>query len=185
MSNPFMDTTTTNPFMDLAPAPAQHPAVLPACGDPACRKSHRPDNSHYSLDRATRMKEMQEDGKMGPQFGALGGARPKSRRRAAEVVAESAAENAEKIKQVFLDGIDEGNAIGVRLQAAKELLKVEGDDIEREMKQKQAEFDAMNKEELVGSIQEMLSRLTRAGAIAGEVEQMVNGEIVDADVIED
>lgn len=184
MSNPFIDAApTSNPFID--PPSQAALALVPPCGDPTCRRSHRGVHSelpeHYSSDNSIRMIQMNEDGKAGgKKFGALGGARKTQKRRATEIVAESAAEHAEAIKQVFIDGIDETNPIGIRLQAAKEFLKVENDDIERDLAERKAEFDAMNKDQLVGSITEMLAKLGQAGQIAAEVEEMVaDAEVVD------
>jgi hypothetical protein len=181
--NPFLADPAPNPFMDLKPA--QLPAAaLPPCGDPTCKRSHRGVHSelpeHYSSDSIIRAKQMNEDGKMGgAKYGALGGARKTQKRRATEIVAESAAEHAEAIKQVFIDGIDDTNPIGVRLQAAKEFLKVEQDDIERDLAERKAEFDAMNKEQLVGNITEMLAKLSAAGQIAAEVDAIVDADVVD------
>ena len=42
-------------------------------------RKRRPDGSLYSSDPSERMKQLQADGKVGPQFGALGG-RPRKRR---------------------------------------------------------------------------------------------------------
>lgn len=178
--NPFLADPVTNPFL---PPEQQTPAALialPPCGDRDCARSHRPNGDHYSSDSSLRVKQMNEDGKMGGKaFGALGGARKTQKRRATEIVAEAAAEHAESIKQVFIDGIDANNPIGIRLQAAKEFLKVEESDIERDLAERKAEFDAMNKEQLVGSITEMLSKLGAAGQIAAEVEEMVEADVVD------
>lgn len=179
-TNPFLDPVSpTNPFMTTTASAAI--ATSTPCGDPTCKRAHRPNSSdHYSTDAATRMIELQEDGKVGAHFAHMGGQRKKHHKRALEVVAEAAAEHAEGIRQVFIDGIDENNPIGVRMQAAKEFLAVEGKDIERELKERQAEFDNMNKEQLVGSVMEMLQRLGDVRTLTQEVD-----DIVDADVIDD
>lgn len=185
--NPFLaDPPTANPFMETQ-APASTQAIVavgvPPCGDPTCKRSHRGVNSelpeHYSSDSSIRMIQMNEDGKAGgKKYGALGGARPKKNKRATELIAESAAEDAEKIRDVFRDGIDASNPIGVRLQAAKEYVKIEESDIKRDLEERKAEFDAMNKETLVENITAMLDRLNAAGQIASEVEEMVDADVV-------
>lgn len=176
-SNPFVDPPAANPFMTSAAI-----ASVTPCGDPTCKKAHRPGSSaHYSTDASIRMAELQEDGKVGAHFAQLGGKRKQQHRRAAEVVAEAAAEASADIKKVFLDGIDENMPIGVRLQAARDFLKVESEDIERAMKERQAEFDNMNKGQLVDQVMAMLHRLGEARALTQEVEGIVDADVVDDD----
>lgn len=190
MTNPFL--ATSNPFLTVedlekaADAAQVAMAKTSPCGDGSCRRKHRPSGEHYSLDNSIRMAQLQADGKVGPQFAHMGGAKAKHKRRATEIVAEAAAEHAEAIKQVFLDGIADNNPIGLRIHAAEKFLKVEGVQMEHDLKERQAEFDAMNKEQLVGNIQGMLEQLAKAGAIAAEVEAMLDddGEVVDADVVD-
>lgn len=183
--NPFLDTATkpANPFLvpDTTGKEVE-PAKRPSQPD----RPRRPDGSFYSSDPRERMAQLQEDGKVGPQFGKLGGNRKRAHRSAASAVAEMAAEEAEKVRAVFLDGIDESQPIGIRLQAAKELLKVEGDERDRELRQAQHEFEKMNKDQLVSSVKNMLTALAGAGRIASEVRQLEEESgIVDADVVED
>jgi hypothetical protein len=186
-ANPFLVPPVSNPFMTTDQNVSAALAAQTPCGDASCRRSHRPGSGeHYSSDPSIRAQQLMDEGKIGPHHAHLGGAKSKHKRRATEIVAEAAAEAAEEIKQVFIDGIDTNNPIGIRLQAAKDFLKVEGEDIEREMRERQAEFDQMNKEQLVGEISGMIERLNRAGAIAGEVAQMIDGDsedITDVDVI--
>lgn len=145
----------------------------------------RPDGTPYSTDRSERMRQLHEDGKMGPQFGKLGGARKRQHETAAKAVREMAAEEAEAIKQVFLDGIDEKQPISIRMAAAKEILKVEGEQVDRELRVEQADFDRQNKEQLAGNIVEMLKELSEAGSLAREVMELRDAEeIVDADVVQ-
>lgn len=179
-SNPFL--SQDNPFMQPpTPAPLPVPAA-PTCGDPTCTRKHRPVNSphpgdHYSPDLSERMIQLQEDGKTGGQFGHLSSGRSKDRKRAAEVVAEFAAQRSADIKKVWEDGIDETQPISIRMAAAKEILKVEDNEENRRFLERQQAFTEMSKGELIDSILEDLGALSRAGELADG--------IVDATVVED
>lgn len=168
-----------NPF--LLPSQQTSTEVVPAKED----GKRRPDGSLYSTDRSERMRQLHEDGKMGPQFGKLGGGRKRQHETAAKAVREMAAEEAEAIKKVFLDGIDEKQPISIRMHAAEKLLKVEGEQVDRELRVEQADFDRQNKEQLAGNIVEMLKELAEAGSLAREVMELRGDEeIVDADVVQ-
>lgn len=184
-----------NPFLDAQPtvADAPNPFLLPSQQKAteivrsADGKKLRPDGSTYSSDPSERARQLRADGKIGPEFGKLGGGRKRQHVTAAKAVAEMAAEEAEAIKQVFRDGIDPSSPVGIRLAAAEKILKIEGEQVDREIRAEQAEFDRMNKEQLVGSVLEMLGELGAAGALAREVQGLIGdggGEIVDADVVE-
>lgn len=170
--NPFMteEPAKVNPF--LAPEPEVLPATIPP----------EPGPSKYAgMTRSERAKAMVADGKIGgSDFGKLGGAKRKSNKRATEVVAEAAADNAEAIKRVFLDGIDPSKPIGIRLQAAEKILKIEADQAKREGEEADRDFDNMKKGELIDFIVGGLSALQEAGQIANDVIT-----INDADVVED
>lgn len=185
-SEPSASAITSNPFLtkpSLTPAPPARPLAkpLPPCGDASCSSSHRPDGSHYSSDRRERALQLKEDGKMGPQFGSLGGARAKERKRVTEVIAESAAEHAEQIQQVFIDGIDPSQPIGVRLKAAKEMVGIASEYDALMLKARQAEFDAMSRAELAESISEMLDRI----GSASQLVQDVSGDVIDVEPLGD
>lgn len=81
--------------------------------------------------RSDAMRERMKQGKVGPQFGALGG-RPKVKR-ASELVAEQAAKDAARIVQVFQDAIDPGQTITTRLKGAQGYLDIEKDERRLEM----------------------------------------------------
>lgn len=183
--NPFLDTRTdANPFLVTKPETTGKEIERTKAGKP--RKERPNGKGFYSSDPKERMAQMQEDGIVGPQFGKLGGGRKRQHRSAAVAVAEMAAEQADAVRKVFLDGIDDSQPIGVRLQAAKELLKVESDQLDREAREAAQEFERMNKDQLVGSIKEMLGAIAGAGRIASEVRQLEEeAGIVDADVVEE
>lgn len=147
-------------------------------------RKKRPNGDYYSLDPSVRAQQLIEDGKIGPQFAHLGGARRKRDKRAAQVVTEAAAENAERIKKVLLDGISEEMPYSVRLKAALELLGVEERFAKEQARQEQAEIDAMSKAELAGEIMTLIQSIQRAGQIAREVEEMTGGEVIEAEIIE-
>lgn len=182
--NPFLDQPVQNPFMDQATAVvvASQPTA-----DRTSKRKRRPDGSLYSLDPKERMRQLQEDGKVGPQFAHLGGAKRKADKRAAEIVAEAASEHADKIKQVFLAGLDFDNNIpySLRLKAAESLLKVEGDEAKMQLERDKAEFEAMNKAQLVDSIVDMLGELQRAGQVSEELLALAGGgEVVDGEIVD-
>lgn len=186
--NPFLDPPLlpleANPFMDLdaaAAAEAQSPERMRG------RKPRPGGKGFYSQDPAERMRQLHEDGKAGPQFAHLGGARRKADRRASEIVAEAAAENAEKIKQVYLHGLDFDNNIPyqLRLKAAEALIKTEGAETLLQFERDKAEFEAMNKAQLVENIVEMLGDLQRGGQVSDELlAAATDPEIEDADIID-
>lgn len=183
--NPFIELEQAqaghNPFLDTPPAKPLDLVVTPPCGDRACAKAHRPNGEHYSADNSVRMMQLQEDGKVGAQFGQLGGARKKRNRRAAEVIAEMAAEEADNIKRVFRDGIDFDNPIGVRMAAAKEILRVEADEEKLSMAREKQDIDNMNKQQLVSKIGEVLGRLSRAGQISRDIIDLTDADVTVID----
>lgn len=184
--NPFIEQARQehhgNPFMDLAPAAP--PAVVPDPPKGVTRKL-RPNGELYSSDPSERAKQLVEDGKLGAPFAHLGGRPRNTNKRAAEVVAEFASDQADSIKAVFEDGIDSSQPIGIRLQAAREILKVEADVTELEMKKREQEFSNMNKGKLVEEITKMVGELQQAGALANSARDMANEDVVDAVVVED
>jgi hypothetical protein len=194
--NPFLELEEeqtpkqkVNPF--LAPIADPEPSKTEALRKhdeqyPPERKT-RPDGSYYSSDARERMKQLQEDGKMTPAAGFLAApAKRKKAKRAAEVLAEMASEEAEKIKQVFMDGIDAHQPMSIRLQAAKQILEVEGKEEELAMQREKQEFEQMSHSELRTNVVDMLERLNRAGMIANEVlGSTESDDIPDAQVVDD
>ncbi len=173
-----------NPFIKTAPPPA-NPFITEAAGqitppstDLETRKFGR-RRERYSSDRSERMKQMQEDGLVGPQFGKLGGgARKKSNRRATEVIAEMAQENAEHISNTLLELSRNGSA-GTRLAAIDRILKAESEETKISREDEAREIESMQKNELVEYILQGLAGLQKAGTIAD-----ADITIAEADVVE-
>lgn len=186
--NPFMQTapaspasSASNPFIDAAKREAVEPREAVVKTKDENGRSLRPDGSYYSSDPKIRIRELQEDGKVGGQFGHLSAGRNKKTKRAAEVVAEAAREHADKIRQVFLDGIDpDKSPISVRLQAAEKIIKIETEQDELALRERAQSFEEMNKGELAEAIVELFGELQQAGAIS---EEVLESMVVDADVI--
>lgn len=124
---------------------------------------------------------MQEDGLVGPQFGKLGGgARKKSNRRATEVIAEMAQENAEHISKTLLELSGSDYSAGTRLAAIDRILKAEDSETKISREDEAREIEAMQKSELVDFIMEGMRQLQKAGTIAE-----ADITIPDADVVDD
>lgn len=124
----------------------------PDCGDPKCKKSHRADGSHYSSDPKIRMAQMREEGRVGAQFGKLGG-RPR-KPRAAAMIAEKVRQNADDVWKAFQNALESDNP-KLALEAAQALLKVERDEAQQQLAEE--EFDKMSSQELVSALQEALA----------------------------
>jgi broad specificity phosphatase PhoE len=110
------------------------------------------------------------------QFGGRqpGSGRPR-KKRAAEVVAEGAAERGEQILQVFDDAMSSKQPASVRVKAATELLKIEHSEAELKIKENQA-LDGMSNEQLVALIAERFGRLQSAGALPPGMEDFIELE---------
>lgn len=166
-----------NPFAEPGAAVEK---ITPACGNPNCERSHRPDGSHYSLDRKARYQELVEDDKFGPQFAHLAHmGKDRSAKRALEVVAESASQNADKIAKVYRDAIHEEQPISVRLKAAGDWIGVETEVEKLALKQRAQEFEELSRGELADEILSMLSGLQGAGMIAEEALSIPDAEVVE------
>lgn len=113
-------------------------------------RSKRPDGSYYSRDSAERMRQLQEDGKVGPQFGKLGG-RPR-KPRAAELIAENARKHADEVWKALYSGLDEDNPVRVRQESAMNILRVERE--EAHLQIEEDKLDDMPKEQLIAEIRE-------------------------------
>ncbi len=181
--NPFLEDTDENFFspdvenpLDRAIVEAVEQEVqLRSDGKP---RSRRPDGSYYSSDSAERHAQLTADGKIGPQFGALSTRGKKERsRRAAEAVAEFAKDHADAVRSVFRDGIDPEQPQAIRLQTVKQLLDVEREEDRLALQERQAEFEEMNKDQLVEQVRSMFDRLSQAGQISGEIIESTAVEV--------
>ena len=120
---------------------------------------------------------------------AFGGRQPGAGRprkiRAAELVAEEAKKNADKIVAAFKDSLDVNQPPSVRLTAAREWLSIENKEAELQLKEEK-EYHNYSDEELALKDSEGMLRLNSTGALdqlLGEATDatVVNGEIVDDD----
>lgn len=127
---------------------------MSVCNDETCKRKHRPDGSHYSSDPATRMKELQEEKRVGgAEHGSKGG-RPR-KPRASAIVAERLQEHGEEAAQVFIDGMRSPND-RIRMEAARSALEVERHESKLQMEEEKHDKE-MSKDELVSGIQSLLT----------------------------
>lgn len=136
-----------------------------------------------------RMKKLHAEGKAGPQFGKMGG-RPR-KKRATEVIAEQAAEDAQKLLAVYQDGIAEHQPISIRLKAAEAYRNIEQSEAKLGMEEEE-HVRKMSKEELESHLaQKILSNPMLANRLMEMLEDRVNAnghsdeEIIDAEVVPD
>lgn len=98
--------------------------------------------------------------------GKFGGAQPGSgrprKKRASEIVADEAARMADKMIQAFDDALDKKNPASVRVQAAKELLKIERDEAELQLKEEQA-LEGMTTRQLIELITNRMGKIKELG----------------------
>ena len=134
----------------------------------------------YSSDRRKRYQELRDEGRVGPQFGKLGGRPPKRSRDnhprpAAKAIAEAAREHADDIAGVFRDVLLDPHATDTeKLRAVKTMVGIEtGEErIEREDRKlgrtPDPDIASMSREELVASLAEMFNRTPQLrSALAG------------------
>lgn len=134
-------------------------------------RATRPDGSFYSSDPRERALQLKEDGKIGGQFGKLGG-RPR-RKRASEEIAELAYEEMESIKGAFRDALSSGES-RVRTGAAKDLLAFT--EKEEDRKEREAERNRdRNRDYLMSTLVE---RLTGDSPAAEEFRRRIEAEEV-------
>jgi hypothetical protein len=128
----------------------------------------------YSSDPSERAKQLHQEGRFGgAQFGKMGG-RPR-KKRASEIVAEAAEKNASKIIKAFEDALDEDNKPEVRINAAKEWLKIEQTEASLQIKESQA-YDEMDVDELISVIAERYEKVM--GSVPGTAEEITDGDTV-------
>lgn len=179
-SNPFLQAATIqpngNPFLEAAEQEEQQKQL--ARRKDGTPRATRPDGSYYSLDKAERHAQLVEDGKIGPEFGVLSSRGKKERsRRAAQAVAEFAKDNADAIRAVFRDGIDDDQPQAIRNQTVKLLLDVEREEDRLSLQERQQAFDEMNKDQLTEEVLTMFNRLSEAGQLSGEIIESTAVEI--------
>lgn len=114
----------------------------------------------------------------GPQPGS---GRPRTKR-AAELVAEAAQQNANLIIRAFRDALQQESPIAVRVQAARQWLDVENREAELQLKEEH-ELAKLEESELRDRVAAALQRLAESGALAGSapagVELVVEGRATE------
>jgi len=127
--------------------------------------------------RKRHAQEMIKAGKMGGQFGKLGG-RPKVKR-ASELVAEAARDLSKEIIDAYKRGLIDESAF-VRLKAAKELLDIETKEAELQIKEEVALKNATKDElidELLGAFKKFnANEVLPTGFIDSEAEIVSDGQ---------
>lgn len=129
-------------------------------------------------------RELHSQGKFGGR--QPGSGRPK-KKRASEIVAEQARVEAENIIEVFRDSIRSDNPASVRLNAAREWLKIEQSEADLQLREER-QLDGLSTTQLVEMIMGRLSRVQEFGGVlpdelAGLLEepetQVIEPELVE------
>lgn len=142
--------------------------------------------------RRQQMIKLREEGKVGPQFGKLGG-RPK-KPRATELLAQEAEKHKDELLAVLKDGIDPSQNTSTRLRALEQWLNIERDERKTEMEEE--EHDAkMSRDELMTEFSKRLNSnpmlydmfmKAMRGEVPGAIPVRVpNEEPQDAEVVDD
>lgn len=139
----------------------------------------RPNGQTYSSDPKVRYQELVEDGKIGPEFGKLGG-RPR-KKRAAEIVAEHARKKADEIIRVFDAALEEDMPIRVRMEAAQALIKIERD--EDQLQLEEDKFEEMSRDELVAGLRDVLGDPQISSTLGVEYVDAEFEEVAEAEVV--
>lgn len=114
--------------------------------------------------RSELAKQLHQKGKFGGK--QPGSGRPR-KKRASEIVAEQARAEADEIIQVFRDSIRSDNPASVRLNAAKEWLKIEQSEADLQLKEER-QLDGLTTGQLVEMIMGRLSRVQQFGGVLPE-----------------
>lgn len=104
--------------------------------------------------RSERMQRMRKEGKVGPQFGKLGG-RPR-KVRASELIAEQASKKRKEIAKVLEDAIDEEQPITVRMKGVQMITDIEKSERSMEMAEDE-HYAKMNKDEMIDEMAKKLN----------------------------
>lgn len=115
----------------------------------------RPDGSFYSSDASERAMQLKEDGKIGGQFGKLGG-RPR-KPRASEILAEEARKNTEEFIEVLKRGIS-SDSEKTALAYLQTWIGFETEETRLRLQEERQEFDIgkASREELIAFMKETL-----------------------------
>lgn len=141
------------------------------CEDEACNRKHRPDGTHYSSDPSVRMAQLKEEGRVGGEYGKLGG-RPRAPR-ASEAVAEHARKRINDIT-ASIDEMLQSENMKIREAAIKLLLDTEHQEAKQQLEEDK--FDHMTQGEMADELLKLLGNPSMSKAL--------DIEIVDVEVVE-
>lgn len=133
-------------------------------------------------------RELHAKGKFGGR--QPGSGRPK-KKRASEIVAEQARVEAENIIEVFRDSIRSDNPASVRLNAAREWLKIEQAEADLQLREER-QLDGLSTTQLVEMIMGRLARVQEFGGVLPEelagllegAEDELEKQVVEAESVE-
>lgn len=128
--------------------------------------------------RSERALQLKAEGKIGGQYGKLGG-RPR-KPRATEIAAEEARNNAEDLIQVFKDGIDPENPMKIRLASANSWFGIEQEEAKLKIQEEKLDFDIekANRDDLV----EYLKNALTEGPLADQIQRQFDAESTAEDI---
>jgi hypothetical protein len=133
--------------------------------------------------RSQRAKQRIAEGKMGGQFGKLGG-RPR-KPRASDLIAEEAERHKNDLVAVLKDAIDPSQPISIRLRGLDQWLGIERDVRRMEMDEDE-HYAKMSREELAEELANKIAGNPMLAQIFAErMNGNGNGEVIDAEVVED
>lgn len=123
-------------------------------------------------------EKLRENAKAMVASGKIGGARPGSgrprKKRASEIVAERAVEEADNIVSAFSDALKDHNPASVRIKAAESWLKIEHDETKLKMEEER-HVDEMKTNEIIELVVNKLGKLVNAGVLP----DIIDGQAVD------
>lgn len=158
---------------------------------PAKRKLNLSDEERRK--RSERLAKLRSQGKVGPQYGKLGG-RPR-KPRAAELIAEEAEKNKQQLVNVLKDAIDPSQSVSTRLKGLKQWVDIE--QAERQMEMTEEEHLAkMSREEMAHGLADKIAnnpvlakvladRLNGVNPIEGNAEEVTDAEVVSEEAEDD
>lgn len=124
--------------------------------------------------RSALARRLHQEGRFGgAEYGKLGG-RPR-KKRASEIVADEAKENAQKIVNAFLDALDEEKHIDTRVRAAKQWIEIEQREEALQMEEEKS-LEGLRRDQLVRMTVEKLSKLAERGVLPQQVLHVIEGE---------
>lgn len=120
----------------------------------------RPDGSFYDSNASIRMAQLREDGRVGPQFGKLGG-RPR-KPRASEIIAEEARKQAQNMIKALNDALED-DSTRIRMDAVRMYTDIEQREASTQIDE--AKLDQMPRDQLETELNALLSDPSVANAL--------------------